>query len=269
MDTHYCGGTTCHGHGEYAVCGEIYYNDIYQCSSCQINNLQDRLSAADFKIQGLEGNYNSISLTSQSTYKIMQEKIDVLTAERDQLRAQVEAQPKKADSMQTKDTVKFKIINAGMYDDTCQCTICGFIYEDRADNSFSENTENSKHACNSKSVEISVGGDDSARNVANELYDIATALHYKGDIDVANRMTALVFRLCSLAKPSPNKADVPEGWKLYKTNREALVLAKIDNNGALCWSSGWSKDSNLMLWTFLNEAFSPLPQLEESSDYDK
>lgn len=44
-------------------------------------------------------------------------------------------------------TVKFKNINPGLYDDTMQCTVCGFCYENRADNSFDENTANSTHEC--------------------------------------------------------------------------------------------------------------------------
>lgn len=36
----YCGSSTCHGHGDYAVCGKPYYGGIYQCSSCRMKSLQ-------------------------------------------------------------------------------------------------------------------------------------------------------------------------------------------------------------------------------------
>lgn len=48
---------------------------------------------------------------------------------------------------QDNNSVEFKNIAPGLYDDTMQCVVCGFCYEDRADSSFSENTINSTHEC--------------------------------------------------------------------------------------------------------------------------
>lgn len=31
-----CGSSTCYGHGDYAVCGEYYYDSIYICPSCEL-----------------------------------------------------------------------------------------------------------------------------------------------------------------------------------------------------------------------------------------
>jgi hypothetical protein len=35
-----CGGSTCHGHGEYAVCGKPYIGGIYYCHKCQLKDLE-------------------------------------------------------------------------------------------------------------------------------------------------------------------------------------------------------------------------------------
>ncbi|WCD42733.1 hypothetical protein KQCUZIGB_CDS0013 [Pectobacterium phage Ymer] len=32
----YCGGSTCHGHGDYAICGEKHREGIYQCDGCKV-----------------------------------------------------------------------------------------------------------------------------------------------------------------------------------------------------------------------------------------
>lgn len=39
-----CGGSTCHGHGDYAVCGKPYIGGIYYCHKCQLKELEHKCS---------------------------------------------------------------------------------------------------------------------------------------------------------------------------------------------------------------------------------
>lgn len=69
----YCGGKTCHGHGDYAVCGKVYWHDIYQCDSCRakqkekiVEELEQKLAesqrefrAADATIENLQMQLNA------------------------------------------------------------------------------------------------------------------------------------------------------------------------------------------------------------------
>ncbi len=43
--------------------------------------------------------------------------------------------------------VDFINIEPGLYDNTMKCPNCNFMYEDRADSTFEENTLNSEHEC--------------------------------------------------------------------------------------------------------------------------
>lgn len=61
--------------------------------------------------------------------------------------SKIEAATGAVSEIKNNTTVKFKNISPGMFDDTMECTVCGFQYEDRADSSFTENTLNSQHNC--------------------------------------------------------------------------------------------------------------------------
>lgn len=41
-----CGSSTCHGHGDYAICGKPHYYGIHLCASCAAKKKLDALSAS-------------------------------------------------------------------------------------------------------------------------------------------------------------------------------------------------------------------------------
>lgn len=49
----HCGSSTCHGHGDYAVCGKPYYGSInYQCPSCALKEANETIKALKLSSNG-------------------------------------------------------------------------------------------------------------------------------------------------------------------------------------------------------------------------
>lgn len=193
-----------------------------------INNLQDRLSAAE---NGL--------IESGKSFVRLQELYQRTVDERDQLRAQVDAangqqpvgwslifhgskKPNMMTSFDSKLRAEQYAFNCSQPDDLvpnpAPAPIVVPVYAEPIPQ---------------QSVEISGGGDDAA----DELRNIVTSLEYNTFEAIKPQFEEFIDKLRH--KPSPNKADVPEGYVAIKANDVRWLLGTFGDFSVHESKSGW------------------------------
>lgn len=79
----YCGGKTCHGHGDYAVCGKVYWHDIYQCDSCRAKQKEKIVEELEQKLAESQREFRAADATIEN----LQMHVEKLAAENAGLKA--------------------------------------------------------------------------------------------------------------------------------------------------------------------------------------